>query len=109
MLHGDGTGLWASCHRDDVAAAFVAALGNPAARGRAYTVAGSELLTWDAYWTQVAHALGVGDPEIVHVPSALLHAAAPDLAEWCWLNFRHDNVFDCSAAGRDLGFRQRVT
>jgi nucleoside-diphosphate-sugar epimerase len=109
VLHGDGTGLWATCHRDDVAAAFVAALGNPAAVGRAYTLAGSELLTWNAYWTQVAHALGFNDPDIVHIPSELLHAAAPDLAEWCWVNFRYDNVFDCSAAERDLGFRQRTT
>jgi len=109
IVHGDGTGLWATCHRDDVATAFVGALGNPAAVNRAYTVAGSELLTWDAYWTQVAHTLGVGDPRVVHIPSEVLHAVAPDLAGWLWVNFRYDNVFDCSAAERDLGFRQRVT
>lgn len=108
VIHGDGSSFWVSCHRDDVAAAFVAALGNERAFGAAYTLAGSELLTWDAYWTTVATALGV-DAEIVHIPTDLLHRAAPRLAEWCWMNFQYDNVFDCSAAEADLGFRMRRT
>jgi nucleoside-diphosphate-sugar epimerase len=108
ILHGDGSGLWAACHRDDVARAFVAAAEVPAAAGRAYNVTGDELLTWNAYWTAVATALSV-EPRFVHIPTDLLAACAPSAAAWCARNFQYDNVFDCSAARRDLGFRCTVT
>lgn len=105
VVHGDGSSLWASCHRDDVAAAFVAAVERPVARNRSYIVASNELMTWDTYWRLVARAAADREPEIVHVPTDLLYAHDPDLAEWCQINFRHPNVFDCAAARRDLGFR----
>ncbi|HEY1488754.1 MAG TPA: NAD-dependent epimerase/dehydratase family protein [Micromonosporaceae bacterium] len=107
ILHGDGTGLWAACHRDDVAAAFVAATTATVASGRAYHITGDELLTWHQYWTAVADALGVW-ARFVHIPTDLLFACAPRFAEWCYYNFQFDNVFDNSAAARDLGFACRT-
>ncbi|MFB9449526.1 NAD-dependent epimerase/dehydratase family protein [Dactylosporangium vinaceum] len=106
ILHGDGTSRWAAGHRDDVARAFVAATARPAA-GRAYNVTGAEVLTFEEYWRAVADALGV-EPHFVKIPVAVLGELAPQAAFWCVHNFQYDNVFDCTAAARDLGFASTV-
>ncbi|GAA5187461.1 hypothetical protein GCM10023322_35870 [Rugosimonospora acidiphila] len=106
ILHGDGGSRWAACHRDDVARAFVAATAT-AARGRAYNVTGHEALTFEGYWRAVADALGV-TPRFVHIPADVLGGCAPRAAHWCVRNFQYDNVFDCSAAARELGFASTV-
>jgi nucleoside-diphosphate-sugar epimerase len=106
ILHGDGSSRWAACHRDDVARAFVAAT-RIVPRGNAYNVTGHEALTFEAYWRSVADALGV-EPTFVKIPAEVLGAVAPRMSEWCVRNFQYDNVFDCSAAARDLGFASTV-
>lgn len=107
VLHGDGTAIWVAAHRDDVAVAFVNALGNEAAYDRAYHVTGSELLTWNRYWATVADALAV-ECRVVHIPTDVLQRLSPRGSEWCVENFQHDNIFDNAAARRDLGFEYRV-
>jgi nucleoside-diphosphate-sugar epimerase len=107
VVHGDGTAIWAACHRDDVARAFVAACSAEAAPGRAYNLAGTELLTWNAYWQAVGAAIGI-EPRLLHIPTDVLGACAPTFAEWCVENFQHDNIYDVGAAARDLGFRSTV-
>lgn len=97
-----------ACHRDDVARAFVGALGNPAAYGKGYHTAGEEWFTWDAYVQTVARAMGAPAPEIVHIPTDLLGRLVPEQAEWCVENFHYNNLFDNTAARRDLGFRYTV-
>jgi nucleoside-diphosphate-sugar epimerase len=104
IVHGDGTSFWAACHRDDVARAFVGAVGNEAAFGRGYHVAGEEWLTWNAYHRVVAEALGAPPPDLVHIPTDVLGMVAPRAAEWCVENFCFNNVFDNMAARSDLGF-----
>jgi nucleoside-diphosphate-sugar epimerase len=108
ILPGDGTSLWVACHRDDVARAFVRSVGHQPAYGAAYNVASSELLTWDTYWGTFARALGVSQPQFLHVPTDVLTAAAPDLAEWCGTNFHHNNIIDSTLAGRELGFASTI-
>ena len=108
IVHGDGTSLWASCHRDDVARAFAAAAGNRATFGRAYHVTGEEWLTWNRYVEIIAEAAGGPPPAIVHIPTDLLRAVAPVRAFWCAENFSGNNIFDNSAARADLGFRQTI-
>jgi nucleoside-diphosphate-sugar epimerase len=108
IVHGDGTSFWVACHRDDVARAFVGALGNPAAYGKGYHAAGEEWLTWDAYVQTVARAMGAPEPEIVHIPTDLLGRLAPERAAWCVENFHYNNIFDNKAARTDLGFRYTV-
>lgn len=108
IVHNDGQSLWSMCHIDDVAHAFVNAIGNPHSYGQAYHVTGEEHLTWDDYHHQVAAALGAPAPTLVHIPAALLARAVPKLGAWAELNFQYDNVFDNSAAHRDLQFRYTI-
>ncbi|MHB9031850.1 MAG: NAD-dependent epimerase/dehydratase family protein [Anaerolineae bacterium] len=108
VVHGNGRSLWSCCHRDDVARAFVGAAGNPAAYRRAYTVSGSEWLTWDRYHEILAEAAGAPPPHIIHIPADLLGRALPREADWCVENFSYNNIFDTTAAQRDLGFRYTI-
>lgn len=109
VIHGDGSSLWVSAHRDDVAEAFVNAVGNSVTFSRAYNLAGTELLTWNDYWKSVANALGVPDPKLVHVPTDFLEALAPDSSMWCVENFQYNNIFDVTAAQEDLRFQPTTT
>ncbi len=109
VVHGDGTGLWTACHRDDVAHAFVGAAGNARTYGRAYHVAGDEWLPWDTYHALVAAAMGAPPPSLVHIPTDLLARALPEKAWITRENFRFNNVFDTAAARADLDFRPKVS
>lgn len=108
IIHGDGMSLWSACHVDDVARAFVGAVGNPAAFGKAYNVTGEEWLTWNDYAARVAEALGVPLPSLIHIPSELLARLAPERASVCIENFQYSNIFDTTAARADLGFRYTI-
>jgi nucleoside-diphosphate-sugar epimerase len=110
VVHGDGSSLWVSCHRDDVATAFVGAVSRPATTiGHAYHVTGEEWVTWDQHLTLVAEAAGAPPPDICHIPSDALRRISPDAGRLAWENFRFHNVFDNAAAHRDLDFRYRVS
>jgi nucleoside-diphosphate-sugar epimerase len=109
IVHGDGSSLWVCCHGDDVARAFVGAAQNPATFGRVYHATGEEWLTWDEYHRQVARALGAPEPEIVHIPTEMLMKFSPERAAIVQQNFQFNNIFDNSAAHRDLGFRYTIS
>ncbi|MHB1319892.1 MAG: NAD-dependent epimerase/dehydratase family protein, partial [Anaerolineae bacterium] len=109
VVHGDGRSLWSSCHRDDIATAFASAAEQPVVTaGKAYHVTGEEWLTWDCYYETLAQALDVPCPTLVHIPSALLGQALPEQALWCVENFSFNNIFDNTAARRDLGFLYHI-
>jgi nucleoside-diphosphate-sugar epimerase len=108
VVHGDGTSLWASCHRDDVGRAFANTVGNDKTFGRSYLVTGEEWLPWNTYHQVVAHAMGAPAPALVHIPTDVLYEALPMDAEWLKENFQFNNIFDNSAAQADLGFRYTV-
>jgi nucleoside-diphosphate-sugar epimerase len=108
VVHGNGTSLWVACHRDDVARAFANAAGNAATHGRAYHVTGEEWLTWDRFTQRTAAALDAPEPEIVHIPTDLLGAVAPQRAYWCAENFQFNNIYDNRAARADLDFRYTI-
>jgi len=114
IVHGDGQSLWCSCHADDVAQAFVGAVGNPLAKGRSYHVTGEEFLTWDQHHQVVAKAIGAPEPTLIHIPTEMLAALLPsadlaDAAHWTLTNFQFNNIFDNTAARSDLGFRYTVS
>jgi nucleoside-diphosphate-sugar epimerase len=108
LVHGDGTSLWGPCHRDDVARAFVAAVGNERARGEAYHVTSEEPMTWNQYHGRVASALDAPEPDLVHVPTDLLREVAPERTEALRDHFRYSTVFDNAKARRDLDFEYTV-
>ncbi|MFC5973637.1 NAD-dependent epimerase/dehydratase family protein [Halomarina salina] len=108
VVHGDGTSLWASCHRDDVARAFVGAVGNRDAYGEAYHVTGEEAITWNQYHHRVARALDAPDPDLVHIPTEHLFAAVPDRTEMLDKHFQYSAMFDNAKARRDLGFTYSI-
>jgi nucleoside-diphosphate-sugar epimerase len=109
IVHGDGNSLWNPCHVDDVAHAFVAAAGNSMAFGKAYNTTGEEVFTWNQYSQRVALALGAPQPKIVHIPTDLLVKLSPEKCFITYNNFQGNNVYDNSAARRDIDFRYTVS
>jgi nucleoside-diphosphate-sugar epimerase len=109
VVHGDGTSLWNPCHVDDVAHAFVRACGNSRAFGKAYNTTGEEVFTWNQYHERVALALGAPPPKLVHIPTDLLIKISPDRCAVTYNNFQGNNVFDNSAAIRDLDFHYTIS
>jgi nucleoside-diphosphate-sugar epimerase len=109
IVHGDGSSLWATCHRDDVGRAFVEAVGNAATFGQAYHVTGEEWMPWDRYHQGVAEAMDAPNPDLVHIPTDLLGKVLPERATWCVKNFQYNNIFDNTAAHTDLDFRYTIS
>lgn len=108
ILHGNGTSFWPTCHRDDVAVAFVGAIGNEQAYGRGYHVAGEEWMTWEGYHLGLAKAIGAEPPEFVTIPTDALVQLAPKEAYLADVNFSYNNLFDNTRAREELGFRVTI-
>ncbi len=108
IVHGDGSSLWVACHVDDVARAFVNATQNQTALGNVYHTTGEEWMTWDQYHQGVAQALGAPTPTLVHIPTDSLVKIAPKRSVSVADNFQYNNIFDNSAAHKDLGFRYTI-
>ncbi len=108
IVHGDGTSLWSSVHRDDCATAFVGAIANPVAFGKSYHLPGDECVTWNQYHQIVAKAISAPEPELIHIPTDLLYEL--DQRSYITLiNFSYNNIFDPTAAKTDLGYTYRTT
>jgi nucleoside-diphosphate-sugar epimerase len=108
IVHGDGTSLWGSCHRDDVARAFVGACGNPLSFGQSYNAAAEQWVSWNDYTRIIARAMGAPEPTLVHIPTDILAHLSP---EHTWVNmdnFQFSNIFATDAARRDLGFAYTI-
>jgi nucleoside-diphosphate-sugar epimerase len=108
VVHGDGSSFWVCCHIEDAARAFLGAMDNPDAAGRAYHVTGEEWMPWNTYHRKVAEALGAPEPRLVAIPTDLLAAGAPKRSGIVSTNFRFSNIFDNAAAHADLGFRYTI-
>jgi len=108
VVHGDGTSLWSSVHRDDAACAFVRALGNPVTFGQSYHLPGDECVSWNQYHALVAEAIGAPLPQLAHIPTDLL-SGLDKRAYITEINFQYNNSFDPAAAKRDLDYRYQIT
>ena len=100
IVHGDGTTRWVLTHHRDFAKGFVGLLGNPLALGEAYHITSDEALTWNQITQYVAQAAGVDEVNIVHVPSELIHAYAPDWGAGLLGDKAYSVVFDNSKIKR---------
>lgn len=108
VVHDSGTSLWASCHRDDVAAAFVAAL-ERGDTGEYYQVATEASHAWDNYLRIAARAIDAPEPDLVHVPTEFIAAALPDQSELLTRDLRYSLEYDSSKAKAALGFDPEVS
>ncbi len=108
VVHGDGSSLWSSVHRDDAAVAFVNALGNPVTFGKSYHLPSDECVTWNQYHALVAQGIGAPSPDLVHIPIDLLYPM-DRRAYITSINFQYNNCFDPAAAKADLGYRYTVS
>jgi len=107
VVHDAGTSVWASCHRDDVADAFVAAL-EYGSTGEAYQVATEDGYAFDDYLRAAARAIDAPEPELVHVPTELLAGALPDRTGLLTRDLQYSMVYDASKARRSLGFDPEI-
>jgi nucleoside-diphosphate-sugar epimerase len=111
VVPGDGTSLWTLTHAADLAQGLVGLLGNPSTIGESFHITSDELYTWDQIYETYAAAAGV-PARLVHVPSELILAGAPD---WFWSelimgDLRYSGVFDNSKIRRYVpSFAPRIT
>lgn len=108
IVHGDGSALWVAAYADDVAHAFVRAVGNAQTYGKTYHITGEEWMPWNRYYELAAQAVGGPEPELVHIPTDLLAKLAGKRADVVVSNFQGNNIFDNSAARRDLDFQYTI-
>lgn len=108
LVMDDGRAAWAIAHVDDVAGAFVGALGNPKAFGQAYHATSDEHSDWNGVFATLARAAGAPEPRLVHIPSDWLYAQAPRRSVGVQFIYKYPSVFDNGKAARDLGFRTSV-
>lgn len=116
LLPRRARGLRQPVHVDDLAVAALAAIDQPASRGRGYALPGGETLP---YRDMVARTLAVlsPPPRLIELPSplfrlALLAAHATGrlrgLPAGAVARMREDLVFDAAPARRDLGYTPRM-
>lgn len=78
VLHGDGESLWTVTHARDFARPFARLLGEPRAIGEAFHITNDRQWSWNEIFEAIAAALGVGQPQIVHVATDTLIRYRPE-------------------------------
>lgn len=96
VVHGDGTSLWTLTHSSDFAKALVGLLGLPQAVGDVFTITSDEYLPWNRIYELFAEAAGAPAPQLVHIASDTIAAAAPDLGPSLLGDKSHSVIFDNS-------------
>jgi len=96
VVHGDGTSQWTLTHASDLAKALVGLLGLPQAVGDSFTITSDEYLPWNRIYEIFAEAAGAPAPQLVHIASDTIAAAAPELGPSLLGDKSHSLVFDNS-------------
>jgi nucleoside-diphosphate-sugar epimerase len=78
VLHGDGESLWTVTHARDFARPFARLLGEPRALGEAFHITNDRQWPWNEIFEAIAAALGVREPQIVHVATDTLIRYRPE-------------------------------
>ncbi len=108
LVHGDGTSLWTLTHASDLALAFLALMGNPAAIGEAVHITSDEALSWNRIYDSLGAALNTPVNKY-HVSSDFLAACDPDYAGTLNGDKAWSVVFDNSKIKRlSGGFSARI-
>ena len=77
FVHDDGQGLWTLTASSDFAVGLAGLAGRDDAIGEIFQITGDMVLTWNQICAEIARALGVAKPKIVHIPTDFICAAAP--------------------------------
>ena len=96
VVHGDGTSLWTLTHSSDFAKAFVGLLGLPQAVGDSFTITSDEYQPWNRIYELFAEAAGAPTPQLVHIASDTIAAAAPEVGPSLLGDKSHSVFFDNS-------------
>ena len=100
IVPGDGTSLWTLTWNADFAKGLIGLLGREQFSGHAFHITSDEVLSWDQIYTEAAHAAGVAQPKLVHIPSELIAAYWPDAVGSLIGDKAHSVVFDNSKIKR---------
>jgi nucleoside-diphosphate-sugar epimerase len=82
IVYGDGASLWTLTHNSDFARGFNGLLGNSHAIGEAFHITSDEWLSWNQIF------------ELVHVPSDLIAAYAPEIGAGLLGDKSNSMIFD---------------
>lgn len=105
LLPGEGHAALHLVHVDDVAAALASALGNEAAAGQVYNVAGPQFTSVAGYMRMMARVVGV-EPKLLTIPRDRAKEYRPPLVHWAeW--YRGGAVFSIEKTKVDLGWEPR--
>jgi nucleoside-diphosphate-sugar epimerase len=109
VMFGDGSTPWSFTFAPDLAKGFAGVLGNPATYGQAYHVTSEERSIWEDLYLTFGKIVGK-TPRIVHIPSALLHKAAPNLCGHLSWEKTYAGLFDNSKIKRDVpGYKAEIS
>jgi len=103
VVPGDGTGMWAACHVDDVATGFIGTFGNPNTIGEAYQITSDEYFTWNSYHEIVAAEAG-GEFKPVYIPTEVLGRISPQRAGSLTEILAWPSIFSTAKIRRDTGY-----
>ena len=101
VMFGDGCTSWSWTFAPDLAKAFVGVLGKEKTFGQAYHATSEERRIWEDLYHEFGKLVGK-EPNIVHVPSALLYRAAPNLCNHLYFEKTFAGLFDNTKIKKDV-------
>lgn len=109
VMFGDGTTPWNFTFASDLAKAFIGAIANARTFGQAYHATNGDLHYWQDLYLEFGRILGI-EPNIVHVPTALLSIAAPQLCAHLEDEKKYPSIYDNRKVSRDIpSFRPHIS
>lgn len=109
VMFGDGTTPWNFTFATDLAKAFIGSAMNPNTYQKAYHATSSDLHYWEDLYVEFGKVLGI-EPSIVHLPTAILKAANPEICSHLDDEKKFPSIFDNSSIQNDVPlFRPRMT
>jgi nucleoside-diphosphate-sugar epimerase len=84
-----------------LAKGFVGIMGKPNTYGKAYHITNEDLHLWEDLYLEFGRIVGK-EPRIVHIPSELLHKAAPNLCAHLYFEKTYAGLFDNAKIKTDV-------
>jgi nucleoside-diphosphate-sugar epimerase len=100
FIHDDGQGLWTLTAAEDFAAGLAGLIGHPAAIGESFHITSDEVLTWNRILAEIALALGVGQPQVVHIPTDFIAEVESVMQDKLKGDKAHPGIFDTAKLRR---------